>query len=160
VHPPRHTQSNQSGQALPEFALVLPLLLVLLLGMLDLGKAFHYWIDTTQITSEGARYAAVNRKPDPASGLSLQQQLQGQGTSGELRTGSSDSLPTPAEVCIDFPLGTSNPGDPVRVTMRFIYHWLPFLANPERMGIASTSVESSAIMRLEATPTNFTAGCA
>jgi len=159
VHPPRHTQSPESGQALPEFALVLPLLLVLLLGMLDFGKAFNYWIDTTQITSEGARFAAVNRKPDQASGLSLQQQLQGQGTTAELRTGSSDSMPTPAEVCIDFPSGTSNPGDPVRVTMRFAYHWLPYLG--KRMGdLASTSVESSAIMRLEATPTNFTAGCA
>ena len=60
-----HVTSNESGQALPEFALVLPLLLVLLFGMLDFGKAFNYWIDTTQITSEGARYAAVNRKPDP-----------------------------------------------------------------------------------------------
>ena len=153
------TRSHESGQALPEFALVLPLLLVLLLGMVDFGKAINYWIDTTQITSEGARFAAVNRKPDPASGQSLQQQLQDQGTTLELRDGSSDSLPTPAEVCVDFPLGTSNPGDPVRVTMRFTYHWLPFIS--ERLGdLASSTVESSAIMRLEATPTNFAAGCA
>ena len=101
-----HT-SNQSGQALPEFALVLPLLLLLLFGMLDFGKAFNYWIDTTQITAEGARYAAVNRKPDPLNVLSLQQQLQGQGDTAELRAGGTDSCAAPAQVCVEFPNTTS-----------------------------------------------------
>jgi hypothetical protein len=154
-----HVTSNESGQALPEFALVLPLLLVLLFGMLDFGKAFNYWIDTTQITSEGARFAAVNRKPDPLNGLSLQQQLREQGNTAELRNGGTDSVAAPAQVCIEFPNGTSNPGDPVLVRMTFVYTWLPFLG--DAMGdIASTSVTSTAVMRLEATPTNFAAGCA
>ena len=153
-----HVTSNESGQALPEFVLVLPLLLVLLFGMLDFGKAFNYWIDTTQITSEGARYAAVNRKPDPLDGLSLQQQLRGQGNTAELRNGDTDSVATPAEVCVEFPNGTSNPGDPVRVRMTFTYHWLPFLGS--QLGdLADTTVTSTATMRLEAPPTNYTAGC-
>jgi Flp pilus assembly protein TadG len=46
---------NEAGAALVEFVLVLPLLLVLLLGMLDLGKAFNYWIDETHLAHEGAR---------------------------------------------------------------------------------------------------------
>ena len=50
-----------------EFALVLPLLLLLVFGMLDFGKAYNYWNDATHLTAEGARYAAVNRKPDPAN---------------------------------------------------------------------------------------------
>ena len=33
------------GTALAELALVLPLLLVLIMGMLDFGKAFNEWID-------------------------------------------------------------------------------------------------------------------
>ena len=152
------TTSDESGQALPEFALVLPLLLVLLLGMLDFGKAFNYWIDTTQIASEGARFAAVNRKPDPLSALSLQQQLRGQGNTAELRDGGSDNVATPAQVCVEFPNGTSNPGDPVRMTMTFTYHWLPFLGS--EVGLADTTVTSAATMRLEATPTNYSAGCA
>jgi hypothetical protein len=152
------TTSHESGQALPEFALVLPLLLVLLFGMLDFGKAFNYWIDTTQIASEGARFAAVNRKPDPLNALSLQQQLRGQGNTAELRDGGSDSVATPAQVCVEFPNGTSNPGDPVRMTMTFTYHWLPFLGS--EVDLADTTVTSTATMRLEATPTNYSAGCA
>jgi len=151
--------SNESGQALPEFALVLPLLVLLLFGMLDFGKAFNYWIDTTQITSEGARYAAVNRKPDPLNGLSLQQQLRGQGNTTELRNGGTASLAAPAQVCVEFPNGTSNPGDPVRVKMTFSYHWLPFIGD-QLGGITDTSVTSTATMRLEAPPTNYAAGCA
>jgi hypothetical protein len=150
--------SNESGQALPEFALVLPLLLVLLFGMLDFGKAFNYWIDTTQITAEGARYAAVNRKPDPLNGLSLQQQLRGQGNTGELRNGGTDTVAAPAEVCVEFPNGTSNPGDPVRMRMTFTYHWLPFLGS--NVGLTDTTITSTATMRLETTPSNYVAGCA
>ena len=153
-----HITSNESGQALPEFALVLPLLLVLLFGMLDFGKAFNYWIDTTQITSEGARYAAVNRKPDPSDPLSLQQQLRAQGNTAELREGNTDSIATPAEVCVEFPNDTSNAGDPVTVRMTFDYHWLPFLGS-HIDGLTDTEVSATATMRLEAAPTNYVVGC-
>jgi Flp pilus assembly protein TadG len=56
--------TGESGAVLVEFVLVLPLLLVLLFGMLDFGKAFNYWIDETHLANEGARFAAVNKNPD------------------------------------------------------------------------------------------------
>src|SRR5437660_292654 len=49
--------SDARGVALAELALVLPLLLVLLLGMLDFGKAFNDWIDETHLANEGAGLA-------------------------------------------------------------------------------------------------------
>jgi TadE-like protein len=150
--------TDNSGQALPEFALVLPILLVLLFAMLDFGKAFNYWIDATHISAEGARYAMVNRKPDPASGLSLQEQLRDQGNTGELRSGGTPSIASASQVCVEFPNGTSRPGDPVRVRMSFTYHWLPFLGS--RIGLTETTIDSTATMRLEAVPTNYGAGCA
>jgi Flp pilus assembly protein TadG len=155
---PPHTHANESGQALPEFALVLPLLLLLLFGMLDFGKAFNYWIDTTQITAEGARYAAVNRKPDPLNALSLQQQLQDHGNTAELRDGGTNSVAAPAEVCVDFPNTTYNAGDAVRVTMTFTYHWLPFLGT-QIDDLTDTAITSTATMRLEAAATNYVAEC-
>src|SRR5205809_7823813 len=48
------------GTALIELALVLPLVMVLLLGMLDFGKAFNAWTDETHLANVGARLAAVN----------------------------------------------------------------------------------------------------
>jgi Flp pilus assembly protein TadG len=137
-----------------EFALVLPILAVLLFGMIDLGRAFNYWNDETHLTAEGARFAAVNRKPDPGSGLSLQAQIHNQADTDELRSGGTSSVASAAQVCIDFPNGTSNIGDPVRVTMSFTYSWLPLL------GFIDTPIHASTVMRLEAPPTNYTAGCA
>jgi Flp pilus assembly protein TadG len=144
---------REHGQALPEFALVLPLLAVVLFGVMHLGKALNYWNDATHISAEGARYAAVNGKPYPTQPGSLQAQLQAQGDTEELRDGGS-SVENPAEVCIDFPNGTAGRGDPVRVTMKFQYTWIPLLG----LG-TGTEITSTAVMRLETAPTTYAAGC-
>ena len=138
--------------------MVLPVLLLILLGIVDFGKALNYWNDSTHLSAEAARYAAVNRKPNPANALSLQQQILGQADTAELRTGGTDSVATAAQVCITFPNGTPvKIGDPVRVSMSFTYAWIPFLA--DQGGLGSATVESSTVMRLEAVPTTFSAGC-
>jgi Flp pilus assembly protein TadG len=147
---------REDGQALVEFALVAPLLLMILLGIISFGKAFNYWNDANHLSAEGARYAAVNRKPNPADPASLQQQIRLQGDTNELRNGGTTDVPTASQVCVDFPNGTSAIGDPVRVTMKFTYHWIPIL----RAAVASTTVTSTAVMRLEGLPTNYVAGCA
>jgi Flp pilus assembly protein TadG len=146
---------REQGQALVEFALVVPILLVILIGTVDLGKAFNYWNDGTHLSAEAARYAAVNRKPDPSNPASLQQQIRLQGNTAELRDGGTADVTAPSQVCIDFPNGTSAIGDPVRVTMRFTFNWLPLL----NVG-TSTTMSSSAVMRLEGLPTNYSVGCA
>ena len=140
--------------SLVEFALVLPLLLVLLLGMLDFGKAFNYWIDETHLANEAARWAVVNK--NPGSGT-LQQYVQQQADTPELRDGGTSSVPSPLQICISFPSGTANVGDPVHVTASATYNWLPFLGT--RLGITSTTITGSSTMRLEAQPTNYGAGC-
>src|SRR5215210_4185151 len=63
------TLTDESGAVLIEFVLLLPLLLVLLFGMLDFGKAYNYWIDETHLANEGARFAAVNKNPGPGATL-------------------------------------------------------------------------------------------
>lgn len=50
--------SSRRGQSLVEFALVLPLLLLLLLGAIDLGRAFNSSISITNAAREGALYGA------------------------------------------------------------------------------------------------------
>jgi Flp pilus assembly protein TadG len=139
-----------------EFALILPVLALLLFGMLDFGKAFNYWIDETHLANEGARFAVVNK--NPATSGSLQQYIRNQVTSNELRNGGTSSVPSPVQVCIEFPSGTSNVGDPVRVTLTATYRWLGVLA--ARMSVTQTTISGSSTMRLEAPPTNYSAGCA
>jgi Flp pilus assembly protein TadG len=139
-----------------EFALILPVLALLLFGMLDFGKAFNYWIDETHLANEGARWAVVNK--NPASSGSLQNYIRQQVTSNELRDGGTSSLQDPIQVCIEFPNGSSNVGDPVRVTLTATYRWLGVLA--ERTSVTQTTISGSSTMRLEARPTNYSAGCA
>jgi hypothetical protein len=49
------------GQSLLEFALVLPLLLVLVMGLFDLGRAIFYYSVLNNAAREGARTATVQK---------------------------------------------------------------------------------------------------
>lgn len=153
---PIHTsklRDDESGTALVEFALVLPLLLVVLFGVLDFGRALNYWIDTTHLANQGARFAAVNKNP---GGSTLQDYIRQQATTSELLNGGTSSVPGGLQVGVCFPSGSSDVGEPVRVTVASEYHWLPFL----KIGATSTTIRGSATMRLEARPTNYVAnGC-
>ena len=144
---------NEKGTALVEFAMILPILALLLFGVLDFGKAFNYWNDETHLAAEGARWAVVNS--NPGSGT-LQQYIQQQADTSELR-----SLAT---VCVSFPTnpdtGTSQQvGDPVSVTVKANYPWIPFLRSRIHI-LGGTSVQltlpgsisGTATMRLEALP--------
>ena len=75
---------EDAGTALVEYALVMPLLLLLVFGMLDFGRAFNYWIDTTHLANEGARWAVVNYNPGAGT---LQEYVKGQANTVELRDG-------------------------------------------------------------------------
>jgi Flp pilus assembly protein TadG len=156
-----HLKDDQ-GQALVEFALVVPFLMLILISVMHFGRAFNYWNDETHLTAEAARFAAVNRKPDMTSGLSLQAQIKAQADAADLKGATT-------QVCVSFPNGTSNQGDPVKVTMTFPFSWIPLISTGVTVGskvivpgtgIGSTTLTSSAVMRLEAQPTTFSAGCA
>jgi Flp pilus assembly protein TadG len=160
------------GAALAELALVLPLLLLLLLGMLDFGKAFNQWMSGTHLANEGARLAAVNYCPAPSSdgsgnltcdwssigcsasdaNVCLAQYIDNQAT-GELKNGRpsvSAYSPTQnaARVCISYPNGAATQiGDPVTVRVQFNYKWLNYVS--KRLSFGSTPISGSATMRLE-----------
>ncbi len=51
---------GQAGQSLVEFALIVPILLMIFLGVLDLGRSFYTYISLTNAAREAARFAAVN----------------------------------------------------------------------------------------------------
>lgn len=54
-----HINKKTKGQSLAEFALVLPLILLLVFGFLDLGRAIYYYSAISNAAREGARYASV-----------------------------------------------------------------------------------------------------
>ncbi len=54
-----HAFRSERGAAAVEFALVLPLLLTLLFGMIDFGRAYNQQITLTQLAREGARLVSL-----------------------------------------------------------------------------------------------------
>jgi len=154
--------AGERGQATVEFALILPALLLLILGMIDFGKAFNYWLDETHLANASARWAAVNVLPNPADAACkatvnpLQCEMKKEADTPELRNGTG-SISSPG-VCIKFsfpaptgPNGTAQAGDPVKVDATANYNWFGLLAAIPGIG-ASKSITGSAVMRLEQTP--------
>lgn len=54
----QHGKQLNKGASLVEMALMLPLLILILAGVADLGRAFHDFIVINNASREGARYAS------------------------------------------------------------------------------------------------------
>jgi len=57
----RRSRSDEAGQTAVEFALILPILAVLLIGIVEFGVVFHDYVTVTDASRVGARKAAVSR---------------------------------------------------------------------------------------------------
>jgi TadE-like protein len=151
----RRSLGDERGVALIEFALVLPLLLLIMFGMIDFGKAFNYWNDETHLANEAARDAVVNRSPDPNwagdptnPAYKINTAVRKQADSAELRNGGTQSISSPGvRICIWFPNGTHAVGDPVQVIVHAQYNWLAYLVG--RGLPAHSDLSGTATMRLE-----------
>ena len=60
-------RKSEKGQSLIEFALVLPILLLLVLGMLEYGWMLNAKISVTAAAREGARASSVIREGEQCS---------------------------------------------------------------------------------------------
>jgi Flp pilus assembly protein TadG len=145
----RRRARGERGQAAVEFALVVPFICLLLLALVDFGKAVNYWLDANHLANEGARLAAVVGNQPPPGG-NLESYIQQQAETNELRNGSG-SVTAPAQVCVSFPDGAAI-GKPVTVTVNAHYKWIPFIK------AATFDITGSSTMRLEQLPT-YGAGC-
>ena len=58
-------KSSRDGQALIEFALILPILALMLWTIFDLGRVVYYYSQVYNAAREGARCAIVNYPDDP-----------------------------------------------------------------------------------------------
>lgn len=164
THRPRlsraaHRRLGERGQAVIEFAMVLPLLAALVLIFVSFGKAVYYYIELTQIADEGARQAAVNlpdsvsNTPLPGGDTSLVTYLCDQiGSNSELYKGTGPV--TSANVKISYPdTGSSTPravGEPVRIDVSTQYSWFPF------MNLGTFGIDAHTTMRLEQDTSNNT----
>ncbi|WP_024817566.1 TadE/TadG family type IV pilus assembly protein [Arthrobacter sp. 31Y] len=54
------SKTNERGAAAVELAILLPLLLLILFGIMEFGRAYNVQVSLTQAAREGARHAAVH----------------------------------------------------------------------------------------------------
>lgn len=128
---------SEAGQGAVEFALVIPLLCLVIVAILNFGKVMNYWLDLNHVASEGARKAAVNTF---ASDAEYDTYIRSRLETGELRRGGTTSVPTAATIAVCLPEG-GDVGDPVTVQVAVGYS-LPFIGT-------AVTLRGRATMRLE-----------
>ena len=65
--------TSEQGQTMTEFAIVLPILVVLLFGIIQFGIAFNNYVTVTDAARAGARVGAVSRNSaDPVGACTNQ----------------------------------------------------------------------------------------
>ncbi|MEW5953326.1 MAG: TadE/TadG family type IV pilus assembly protein [Bacillota bacterium] len=67
----RKIYRDNRGQSLVEMALVLPLLIIILFGIIEFGRVFHSYLIITHASREGARVGVVGQ-----SNTDIKQQIQ------------------------------------------------------------------------------------
>ncbi|MGQ9682456.1 MAG: TadE/TadG family type IV pilus assembly protein [Anaerolineae bacterium] len=95
------------GQSAVELALVLPLLLLLLLGTVDLGRAFGVWMALSNAAREGARYACQDPYDEDKIAAYVRREVQSEGLA-----------PAVVVVTVDRPSGYGG-GNPIVVRVSY-----------------------------------------
>ncbi len=127
----RRRHSDRRGQALVEFALVLPVLLLLTLVAVDFGRLFFSYIQVNNAAREGAAYGAGN--PTDTTGIvthaTQEADAQAQAGEGTLGVTTSCADPTDAPISCANALGGSGTGNTITVSVSEPFTFLTPLIN-------------------------------
>ena len=134
-------RKREDGQSLVEFALVIPIFLLVLFAIVDFGMAFHAWITVTNSAREGARLGSVH-----APAATIEQRVRDTATSLE-QANLSVSVSNADDQ-------GGQPGESVVVDVSYSYSLITPLADLLNMVSGGTipdmlSLDSLADMRLE-----------
>jgi Flp pilus assembly protein TadG len=160
----------EEGQAMPELALGICVLLVVVLGIIDFGKAINYWNDDNHLANLGARMAAVGSTGSTCGGTDYSTSGTLAGyirceaglDSGELTSGGGGNGVQNGGACVQVSASSAAVGQPVTVTVSEQYKWLPVPMLGGFGNLGTTSVSGTATMRLEQAPPSgvvSSAGC-
>jgi hypothetical protein len=141
---------HERGAELIEMALVLPLLMLIIMGIVDMGFMFRKMNVVTNAAREGARAGILPGYNDPADVINRVQQYMDNANMGVTCGGGAGSCVVWAPVIpLDAPSGTFDARD-VRV---MVFHEWTFLRPFAAMfggSFTSVALTGRAVMRLEA----------
>jgi Flp pilus assembly protein TadG len=120
----RRRRPRTRGQALVEFAVVLPVFLLILSGILDFGFLLYSRMTVISSAREGARVAIDAPKSTPAQQAQIPSIITNRVT--QAASGLNLAELTVEHLCIPAcnftPTGNAKAGDSVKVTVRYDYH--------------------------------------
>ena len=132
----------QAGSNLVEFAIVLPLLLTLVFGIVDFSLALFDKAVITNAAREGARAGVVFRFPHPGNDQIAADVATAYCNTYLITFASSNlSIPTPVWVDVDGRNGRSS-GDTLTVVVNYPYRFLI-------PGLGSLNLRATSVMRFE-----------
>ena len=148
----RSPREPSRGQSLVEFALVLPLFVLLLFGILDFGRAVLAYNSISNAAREGARTAIVNQRVSDIQGRAVDQATGVQLASTDVRIAfrESSNPNNVSNVCQQSGTPAPRVGCVAVVTVRTVYQ----AATPVIGGLVGTiCMQSTTMMPIEAVPT-------
>jgi Flp pilus assembly protein TadG len=125
--------SGETGAALVEFAIILPVMLVILLGIIDLGRVFYTYESLANAAREGARYCSLY--PGDSSGTTAR-------VTAELYP---NLTPSSISTCPDQSSG------PVTVTVQAEFSLVTPLMDDVVRGVSNNSVDGPLTLEASAT---------
>lgn len=96
----RGHERRSRGQALVETALILPILLILVMGVIDIGRVIFAHVQLQEATHEGALYGAYNPNPTSAVQTRVTSSSDAEWVSGATVTVTCTSSPAPGQVTV------------------------------------------------------------
>lgn len=130
---------SESGQAVVEFALVAPLLFLLLFGIVEVGRAINAYLVLTSLAREGARTAAVANAA-----------VTGDSIESLVRSGLHGASLNPAAAELMLTGIEGAPGTPARVEIVYPYRLSLFGSFAERaLGSPGITLRAAVAMRNE-----------
>ena len=131
----RQRNRDRKGAAVVEFAVVAPVLIMLLLGMIECGRMIMVQQSLTTAVREGARSAIIEGTSDSTAKNVVESFLAGVGVSGTSITVTPSNTDSMAH------------GQPITVSVSVPFSEVSWLPNP--FFLKNTTLSSTATMRRE-----------
>ena len=137
---------GERGAALVEFAIVLPLLLMIVFGIIDFARAFYTQNNLTSAVREGARWAAV-RDPAKITTAGVQAVVKGFANADATKAKFGGSAVADAQISITFTPALPD-ANYITVTITdYPFDWWTPL--PGMVGFGDITLSAEAVFRLE-----------
>ncbi|WP_223592031.1 TadE/TadG family type IV pilus assembly protein [Neobacillus bataviensis] len=122
---------SEKGQSLVEFALILPILILLLLGIIDFARIFHVYLTMDHAGREAARAASIGKDDSNIKSTAIN---------------NASSIGLTADKIVVTPTGTRSSGSNVTIKITYPVTFLtPMIGNI----IGPLTLTDTTVMRVE-----------